>query len=86
MRGFAGFAGAAAEHQKGILPEERVPADVLAAFHALEQERVVRVLGDFEKRRHRRQQIGDDLLADGNESPALRQLFEFFKRRDLHRL
>ena len=75
-----------AQDQKGILAEERIPSDMLAAFNALEQEGVVRVLGNPEKRRYRRQQIGDDFLADGDERPAPRQLLEIFKRRDLHRL
>ena len=52
-----------AQDQERILAEERVAADVLAAFDAFEQERVVGVLGDLEERRDRRQQVGDDLLA-----------------------
>ena len=74
----------ARQDQKRILAEERVAADVLAAFDALEQERVVGVLGNLEKRRHRRQQIGDDLLADRHERAAPRQFLEFLKRRDFH--
>ena len=80
-----GLAAARAQDQKRILAEERIPADVLAAFDAFEQERVVGVLGDLEERRHRRQQVGDDLLADRHERAAPRQFLEFFKRRDLHR-
>ena len=74
------LAVARAQDQERILAEERVAADVLAAFDALEQERVVGVLGDLEERRDRRQQVGDDLLADRHERAALRQLHEFFER------
>ena len=74
-----------AQDQERILAEERVAADVLAAFDAFEQERVVGVLGDLQERRHRRQQIGDDLLADRHERAAPRQFLELFKRRDFHR-
>ena len=79
------LAVARAEDEERILAEERVAADVLAAFDALEQKRVVGVLGDLQERRHRRQQVGDDLLADRHERAALRQLLECLKRRDLHR-
>ena len=57
---------------------------MLAALDALEQERVVGVLGDLQKRRDRRQQVGDDLLADRHERAAPRQFLEFLKRRDFH--
>ena len=40
--------------------------------------------GDLEKRRHRCQQIGDDLLTDRHERAAARQLLELLKRRNLH--
>ena len=79
------LAVARAQDQERILAEERVAADVLAAFDALEQERVVGVLGDLQERRHRRQQVGDDLLADRHERAAPRQFLELFKRRDFHR-
>ena len=62
-RSIDGLAVAAAQDQKRILAEERVAADVLAAFDALEQKRVVGVLGDLQERRDRRQQVGHDLLA-----------------------
>ena len=75
-----------AQDQERILAEERVAADLLAAFDRLEQERVVGVLGDLQERRDRRQQVGDDLLVDRHERAALRQLLEFFERRDLHSL
>ena len=57
---------------------------MLAALDALEQEGVVGVLGDLEERRHRRQQVGDDLLADRHERAARGQLDELFERRLLH--
>ena len=57
------LAVAAAQNQERILAEERIAPDVLAAFDALEQERVIGMLGDLQERRHRRQQIGDQLLA-----------------------
>ena len=65
-----GLAIARAQHDERILAEERVPADVLAAFDALEQERVVGVLGDAQERRDRRQQVGDELLDDRHEGAS----------------
>ena len=73
-----------AQHQERILAEERVARDLLAAFDALEQERVVGVLGDLEERRHRRQQVRDDLLDHRHERAAPRQLHELFEGRLLH--
>ena len=73
------------QNQERILAEERVAADVLAALDALEQKRVVGVLGDLQERRDRREQIGDDLLAHRHERAAPRQLLELLKRRDFHR-
>ena len=72
------------QHEEGILAEEAVAGDPLAAFDALEQERVVGVLGDLEEGRRRRQQVGEDLLVDGHERAARRQLRELFERRLLH--
>ena len=72
------------QHEEGILAEEAVAGDALAAFDALQQEGVVGVLGDLEERRRRRQQVGEDLLVDGHERAARRQLREFFERRLLH--
>ena len=69
-----------AQDQERILAEERIAADVLATLDRLEQERVVGVLGDLEERRHRRQQVGDKLLADRHERAALGEIFEFFER------
>ena len=74
------------ENQEGIFAEKRIPADVLAPFDALQQERVVRVLGDLQERGDRREQIGHDLLAHGHERAAPRQLLEFLKRRNFHRV
>ena len=65
-----------AQHQERVLTEERVAADVLAAFDALEQERVVGVLGDLEERRDRGQQVGDNLLAHRHEVAALGEIDE----------
>ena len=81
-----GAAVARAQNQKRILAEKRVSADMLAALDALEQERVVRVLGDLQEGRNRRQQVGDDLLADRNEGSAPRQFLELLKRRNSHRV
>ena len=72
------------QDQKRILAKKRVPAHVFAAFDALEQERVVGVFGDFQERRHRRQQVRDNLLAHGHKGAAAGQLFVFLKRRDFH--
>ena len=74
------------QHEERILAEERIARDLLAAFHALEQERVVGVLGDLQERRHRRQQVRDDLLDHRHERAAPRQLHELFERRLLHSL
>ena len=78
------LAVAAAQDQERVLAEERVAADVLAAFDALEQERVVRVLGDLQERRHRRQQVGHDLAPHRHERAAPRQLHELVERRLFH--
>ena len=70
------LAAARPEDEERILAEERVARHLLAAFDRLEQERVVGVLGNLEERRHRRQQVGDDLLVDRHERAALRQFLE----------
>ena len=57
---------------------------MLAALDRLEQERIVGVLGDLEKRRDRCEQIGHDLLADRHERSPLRQFLELVEARDLH--
>jgi hypothetical protein len=67
---------AGAENQERVLAEERIAADMFAAFHALQQEGVVGVFGNLEKGRHRRQQVGNQLLADRHECPAPRQFLE----------
>ena len=79
-----GLAVAAAQDQERILAEERVAPDVLAALDALEQERVVGMLGDLEERRHRRQQVGHELLHHRHERGPLGQVHELFERRLLH--
>src|SRR5450759_4673163 len=73
-----------AQHEEGVFPQERIAADVLATFHALEEERVVRVLRDLQERGHRREQVGHDLLADRHERALRGQRGEFSERRDLH--
>ena len=73
-----------AQDQERVLAEERVAADVLAPFHALEQERVVRIFRDLQERRHRREQVGHDLLADRDERAAQGQFRELLKRGDFH--
>ncbi len=90
--GLAGDAGsiddrasaALAQDQKRILPEEGIARDLLAALDALEEKRVVGVLRDLQKRRHRRQQVGDDLLDHRHERSAPRQLDELLERCLLH--
>ena len=79
------LAVARAQHQERILAEERIPRDALAAFDALEEEGVVGVLGDLQERRHRREQVGDDLLDDRHERAAPREIDEFFERGLFHR-
>ncbi len=81
-----GLAIARAKHDERILPEEGVPPDVFAAFDALEQERIVGVLRDPQERRHRRQQIGDELLDDRHEGASLRELGKCVERCLLHML
>ncbi len=73
-----------AQDQERVLAEEGVPADVLAALHALEQEGVVGVPGDLQKGRDRRQQVGHDLLADRHERALGRQRLEFLERGRSH--
>ena len=68
------------QDQERILAEERIARDPLAAFDALEQERVVGVLGDLQERGDRRQQVRDDLLDHRHERAAPRQLHELFER------
>ena len=65
------------EDEERILAQERIPADVLAAFHAFQEKRVVRVLGDFQERRDRREEVGHDLLDHRHERAAPGQLLEF---------
>ena len=79
------LAVARAKHDERILAEERVPADVLAAFDAFEQERIVGVFGNPQERRHRRQEIGHELLDDRHERASLRQLGECFERCLFHK-
>src|SRR5262249_41668043 len=74
-----------AQDQEWILAKKRIAPDVLAALDALQQERVVGMLGDLEEGRDRRQEIGDDLLADRHERAASREVLELFKRSDFHR-
>ena len=56
-----GFAVQAAPDQIGLEPDDRIASARLAALDALEQERVVTALAEFEERRDRRLQIGDAL-------------------------
>ena len=64
------------QDQERILAEKRIPADVLAAFDAFQEKRVVRVFGDLQERRDRREEVGDDLLAHRHERAAPGQLLE----------
>jgi hypothetical protein len=57
---------------------------VLAALHALEQERVVGVFCDLEEGRDRREQVGHDLLPDRYERAALGQVHELVECRQSH--
>ena len=59
------------QDKERILAEKRIAPDLLAAFDRFEQERMVGVFRDFEKRRHGCQKIGDDLLVDRHECAAL---------------
>ena len=68
------------EHEERIFSQEGITGDLLASFDALEQERVIRVLGNLEKRGHGRQQVRDDFLDDRHERSAARQFHEFVER------
>jgi hypothetical protein len=72
------------ERSERIFAEEGIARDLFAAFHALEQERVVGVLGDFQERRDRRQQVRHDFFDHGHERAAPRQLRELFVCRLFH--
>src|SRR5262249_39177213 len=72
------------ENQEWVLPEERIAPHVLAALDALQEERVVGVLGDLEKCRDGRQKVCDELLAARHERAAPRQTLELIKRGDFH--
>ena len=69
-----------AKDEERIFSEEGIARDPLAALDALEQERVVGVLGDLEEGGDRRQQIRDDFLDDRHERAAPCQLHELFER------
>ena len=73
-----------AQDEERVLAEERIARDLLAAFDALEQERVVGVLGDLEEGGDRGQQVGNDLLDDRHEGAPPRQLHELVERRLFH--
>ena len=72
------------EHEERILAEEGVPGYVLSPFDTLEEERVIRVLSDFQKRGQRRQQVGPDLLADRHERATRGQLLKRLERGVAH--
>ena len=77
-------AASRAQHEERVLAEKRIARDLFAAFDRLEQERVVGVLGDLQKRRHRRQQVGHDLADHRHERAAPGQFDELFVGRLLH--
>ncbi len=71
-------ASARPQDEERVLAEKPVARHALATLDALEQERVVGVLGHLEERRHRREQVGHELLVDRHERPALCELHELF--------
>jgi hypothetical protein len=73
-----------AEDEERVLAEERVTRHALAAFDALEKERVIGVFGDLQERGHRGEQVGDDFLHHRHERAALGQVDEFVVGRLLH--
>ncbi len=79
-----GLAIARAKDEKRILPEERIAGDVLSAFDALEEKRVVGMLGNLEEGGDRGQQIGADLLPHRDERRVLGQRSEFLEGREPH--
>ena len=78
------LAASGAKDQERILPEERIPRHLLAAFDRFQQKRVVRVFGNLQERRHRRQHVRDDLFVDRHERPALGEVRELFEARYVH--
>ena len=62
----ARLAWAAADHLVGLGAYERIACEALAAFHALQQERV-RLTSDLEVRRNRRFEVGNDFPVDRDE-------------------
>ena len=74
------------QHEKRILPEERVTRQVLATRHALEQEGVIGAVGHLEKGRHRREEVGQHFTAHRHERRVARQFAELVERRCSHRL
>ncbi len=72
------------EDEERVFSEEGVPRDLLAALHALEEKRIVGVLGDLQKRGDRREQVRHDFLHDRHKRTAPRQVHELIKRRLFH--
>ncbi len=66
--------------------QECVAADLLAAFHRLQQERMRFFAGDRQKGGHRRQQIRADGFHHGDERGLARQPGKLFEIRLQHRL
>ena len=62
-----------------IAADERIAADVFAAFDRFEQERFARA-ADFAVGRERRFQIGQNAARDGNQVPLRRQFQKFIRR------
>ena len=77
-------AGARTQNEERVLAEKRVPRDLLSPFDALEEERVVGVLRDLEKRGDRRQQVRHDLANHRHERAAAREVCELVERCLLH--
>ncbi len=89
-RGEAGFledrpaVAGGPQDQERILPEERVAGDPLAAFDALEEERVIGVLRDPQERRDRGQQVGRHLANHRHEGAAASECDELVEGRGAH--
>src|SRR5262245_56750733 len=73
------------QDQKWVASQKRVAADVLATLDAFEEKRVLGAVRDFEEGGHRRQEIGNELLAHRHECAALGAIPELFKGCELHR-
>lgn len=70
-------------HEEWIAAQKRVPRNPFTTFHTFKEESVRSILLQLQKRRNRRQEIGNDRLIDGNDV-SLRLKFPDFVQVRLH--